>query len=155
MDTLDLEIRKYVQLVELYPTNKLYCPDDFNEKIKTSNISKNIFDVNLTRYLYIKTFNSIPPDDIWHFKRLLGIQQKDIKHKEKTCTLEVKIGILKNDKLQTDIINLEVNPTDSFDKINSELKFKGLDCKLLLNGTFLIDPKSKIGDIKTIYAVCL
>jgi hypothetical protein len=141
MDTLDLEIRKYVQLVELYPTNKLYCPDDFNEKIKTSNISKNIFDVNLTRYLYIKTFNSIPPDDI--------------KHKEKTCTLEVKIGILKNDKLQTDIINLEVNPTDSFDKINSELKFKGLDCKLLLNGTFLIDPKSKIGDIKTIYAVCL
>jgi len=153
MDLLDLEIKRYSHLVDIYPSNQLYCPVEFKNKMKISNFSTSYFDINLTRYLYIKTFNSIPPDEIWSFRILMGTEEKKNEFEE-NLTIQVIVGLLNNNKLETDIVNLEVKPSDTFEKINKELNSKGFDCKLLINGNCLIDLKSKIGDIKTIYGVC-
>jgi hypothetical protein len=140
---MDLEIERYEKLVELYPTNKIYCPAK-----KTSMINE--FDINLTRYLYIKTYNSMPPDNIWSFRTLLDFEPKENVH-----AIDIKIGFLKNQKLQTEVIRLKVNPSDTYDKISLELKSKGLNCKLLVNENSPIETKKQIGNTKTIYGVCL
>jgi hypothetical protein len=152
---MEQEFEKYLQLVKLYPKNKIYYPLEFKHRFNIKNINSfNLFDINLTRYLYIRKFNSIPPDDIWSFRTMLGYET-NTNTKTYTHNLEIKIGILKNEKLQTDVINLEVNSTDTYDNIISELKSKGLNCELLINENSPIERKKQIGNTKSIYGVCL
>jgi len=148
---MDLEITRYKKLVELYPTYQLYSPEKFEIVTKPTNH----FDINLTRYLYIKTFNSIPPDDIWSFGKLLGFSSEIKKVEENTHNLEIKIGILKNEKLQINIINLQVRSSDLFEIVINQLNSKGLSCKLFVTPFSSVSPTEKIGCTKTIYGVCL
>lgn len=152
---MDLEIQRYKKLLELYPTNQLYCPNAFGPEFGCQALTKsNHFDVNLTRYLYIKTFNSMPPEDIWSFG--FGSRPELKIFVEQLHLINVKIGILVTDgQLSTKVIALQVKPSDTFDKVFNEIKAKGFKCKLLVDSTSSFSPSTPIGMRETVYAVCV
>jgi len=144
---MEQEIQRYQNLVKLYPSSQIYCPEIF----RCATIPHpSHFDINLTRYLYIKTYNSMPPDDIWSFRKKLGFKDV-IESEENSHILEIKIGLLSDKKLSTKVTNIKVKSSDTFDKIISKL---GFNCKLLVNNNSCININSKIDNTKTIYAVC-
>jgi hypothetical protein len=151
---MDLEVIRYKKLVELYPSSRLYCPDGFGIQKNTTNY----FDINLTRYLYIKTYNSVPPENIWFFNELLGNQSapkiSNNLLKENSHKLDIKIGILKDQKFETQIISLDVKPSDTFEKVKNELETKDLKHKLILNEKEVIKITEPIGQTNTIYVIC-
>ncbi len=152
---MDLEIQRYYNLVKLYPTTQIYCPKQFRI-ISNSEKQINEFDINLTRYLYINTYNSVPPENIWSFYTSLDTN-KEFTPEETLETIEVKIGLLKEEKMKVEIVNLEVKPSETFSQVIDKLNSKGFNCKLLINNTFSVNSNAKIGDTKklNLYTVSL
>ncbi len=151
---MELEIQRYKKLVELYPSERIYCPENFGLDQVSSQLTH--FDINLTRYLYMKIFNSMPPENIWSFRKLLELEFLDssVLVEEATHVLEIKIGTLGDSQLSTQIISLNVKPSETFDKVKKELISRGMDCKLLIDSCALINPTTKISNTKVLYVVC-
>jgi hypothetical protein len=147
---LNVELERYHRLKQIYPDLIFTKPglnswDDFSHH-----------DILTTRYLYMKTFNSIPPENIWKFKCALNPNLK-------TCIsnefIDIIIGYSCQDQLvvkSKKMVNVNLTIREVFDQLKKDKNIINQNPTFSCVGSNgLIDPNTVIKYIENKQLVIL
>ena len=151
MNLTDKEMLRYEKLVKSFPDRIFVKPLDI-PGLGLSNPNKNkytYYDVLSTRYLYMKIFGSIPPEDIWGLQEILnpGNVSTTVTIEPNISNLLIDIIIGSSEQEQLVVTNKKMIGTnttigDIIESINS-------DC-ICLGPQGIIDPGTKIESIDSL-----
>lgn len=150
---MEQELDRYYILVKSNPSANIVRPG-----FKSSHT---YYDVIVTRYLYMSTFKSMPPENIWEFGRALNksIQETDVTNNTANTTdttntnksIEILIGFAETE-LSTKRVQIEINENMTFDSlIQSGLLKLNL---ILTNDKITWIGKNGLIDSKTRISLC-
>jgi hypothetical protein len=145
---MELEIERYQILKKLF-NNAQPIP---NNVLEISNL--NHFYILQTRFLYIKTFNSMPSEQIWNFKYLL--EYNDIKNNNFNSSIKIIISYNLKNILE---LNLNINSYNTFEYIKIKLidmkHIKNSDKLIFISPNNVIDLKDNINDTNEICIIVI
>lgn len=124
---MDLEFDKYQKLIKLYPNIILVEPNVCQSSLN----NYTHYDILTTRYLYMKTFNSVPPENIWKLKYGLNTTKLNIElnNFENKCELiDIIIGYSEKNQLNIKIKKI-INNGLTIDQVFNSIKLESIDRK--------------------------
>jgi hypothetical protein len=145
---MDIEFSKYQKLVISYPTLILVEPG-----LKSLD-NYTYYDILTTRYLYMKTFNSVPPENIWKLK--YGLNPRKLIIEQNTNKLiDIIIGYSDKDQLTIKIKkiidnNLTINEVFNSIKLESitDTDAKSISSCICIGQNGLISPYTRIKELE-------